>query len=69
MPSKAHLNPTLQIILKLNQGGFLVDNNFTASETTALTTSVLDTPDNITIPKLEEEIKSHLNQINKIRKA
>ena len=65
MPSKAHLNPTPQIILKLNQGGFFVDNNFTASETTALTTSVLDTPDNITIPKLKEEIKSHLNQINK----
>lgn len=41
-----------------------MDDIFTASETTALTTSEPVTPDNITLPKLEEEIKYHLNQIS-----
>lgn len=41
-----------------------MDDIFTASETTALTTSELATPDNITLPKLEKEIKDYLNQIN-----
>lgn len=41
-----------------------MEDNFTTAETTNLTTSEPAIPDNITLPKLEEEIKYHLNQIS-----
>lgn len=41
-----------------------MEDIFTASETTTVTTAEPATPDNITLPKLEEEIKYHLNQIS-----
>lgn len=41
-----------------------MEDIFTASETTTVTTAEPATPDNITLPQLEEEIKYHLNQIS-----
>lgn len=40
-----------------------MEENFTQPEITALTTSDVATPNNITLPKLEEEIKSYFKQI------
>ena len=40
-----------------------MEENFTQPEITALTTSEVATPNNITLPKLEEEIKSYFKQI------
>ena len=41
-----------------------MEDNTTKMEATALTTSESTTPNNIDLPKLENEIKDYLNQVN-----